>query len=368
MGSSMKIHLAGYFILLTIILLVVGSIDVYSCYGGPQDSVAIEVVLNKPGIVYDLDRLRSAEGVVWVGGDTYVYRSHVNSSILVIVFLDSIRYPNSEPKYLAIRVQPSIVYRNISYIEYRSNLEFKNLHINPSNIPDTARSMGWKVISYSYNPMGSKKGGTFGGSLERVIDNATIRIDFKGAYMDQGVYLTVFIDIRGNITNRVNETIHSLIREIIGHHVEIKYSGGLTTSTIMEPSVEPDKVVEALIYELEWLSSIGVVNGLSWSDIVEIRSIAKPGTAGWNGRIVYANNRWIQHYEAVRYIGGVVTAGGCRDIGRLLENLKLPGEPPNATVVSNVLYNTNMYNMLLSITIAAVSTIILWVFMRIKGF
>jgi len=257
--------------------------------------VAIEVVLNKPGVVYDLGKLVGVKGVVKVNDYTYVYRSHVDTGILVIVYVDSLL--DIREKYLAVRVQPQIVYENTTLTRYSTHLYFENLSIDPSRIYNISNTLGWIIDYYNSKPgavyANGVEGTVFDGRVERVVDNVTVWIEFRGETVNGRVSIELWITVGGVITSSINETIYSFIREYVGREPEIKYSGGLTTITVeKKPSVEKDRIVEAIAYELEWLTGVGVINGLSWSDIEMIRNNAEPGYAGANSRLVYANNRW----------------------------------------------------------------------------
>jgi len=50
----------------------------------------MEVVLNKPGIGHDIDKLNSLENVVKLSDNTYLYRSHLSKDVVVIVSLQSV--------------------------------------------------------------------------------------------------------------------------------------------------------------------------------------------------------------------------------------------------------------------------------------
>ena len=53
----------------------------------------------------------------------------------------------------------------------------------------------------------------------------------------------------------------------------------------------------AMKAELTWLQENGIVVGITERDIADIASLTKPGSAGWNSRIVYSEGRWFPYYE-----------------------------------------------------------------------
>lgn len=81
----------------------------------PEDPYSVEVLLNKPGLSYDLSMLKSAENVVdvnpeliGVSGEVVVYKSHYHGGLAAIVYESSIEtaeetnehpvsYPHAEP-------------------------------------------------------------------------------------------------------------------------------------------------------------------------------------------------------------------------------------------------------------------------------
>ncbi|HJH25441.1 MAG TPA: hypothetical protein C5S37_01430 [Methanophagales archaeon] len=81
----------------------------------PEDPYSVEVLLNKPGLSYDLSMLKSAENVVdvnpeliGVSGEVVVYKSHYHDDLAAIVYESSIEtaeetnehpvsYPHAEP-------------------------------------------------------------------------------------------------------------------------------------------------------------------------------------------------------------------------------------------------------------------------------
>ncbi len=84
--------------------------QVSACYF-PEDSVAIEVVLNKPGITYDLTILNKLGNVKVLSNDVIAYRSHLSKYVAVLLIKEPIT--PSGIKYLGVRVQPMFkVFKN----------------------------------------------------------------------------------------------------------------------------------------------------------------------------------------------------------------------------------------------------------------
>ncbi|MEM0309141.1 MAG: hypothetical protein QXO64_09385, partial [Thermofilaceae archaeon] len=84
---------------------------VAACFS-PADVYAVEVVLNKPGVEYDLSRLTGAREIEYANGVGYAYRSHFDPRLIVVL---SEQRVNDDAKHLAVRVQAPVAWR-----EYRS--------------------------------------------------------------------------------------------------------------------------------------------------------------------------------------------------------------------------------------------------------
>ncbi|MEM4455463.1 MAG: hypothetical protein QXT28_12165 [Thermofilaceae archaeon] len=84
---------------------------VAACFS-PADVYAVEVVLNKPGVEYDLSRLTGASEIEYANGVGYAYRSHLDPRLIVVLSEQRI---NDDAKHLAVRVQAPVAWR-----EYRS--------------------------------------------------------------------------------------------------------------------------------------------------------------------------------------------------------------------------------------------------------
>ena len=93
-----------------VVLITVSSIA-YACYT-PADRYAVEVVLNKPGIKYDLARLERMKGVKRIGENAYIYRSSFDERLLVVVSLQSIVSPDTKtlppPPAATVRVKTGL--------------------------------------------------------------------------------------------------------------------------------------------------------------------------------------------------------------------------------------------------------------------
>ncbi len=94
-------HLA--YSLAVFVVLASAAAAVWGCYD-PSNASSIEVVLNKPGLDYDLAVLDGMDNVARTGG-AYVYRSHYSGDIVVAVGLQPIVLGRDAPRYLSVRVE-----------------------------------------------------------------------------------------------------------------------------------------------------------------------------------------------------------------------------------------------------------------------
>lgn len=83
----------------TVVLVIVAVLLLpeiaYSCFS-PADNYAVEVVLNKPGVNYDLGPLGKMNNILRRDEYTYLYRSHYDSRLIVTVSLQSLSRLNVE--------------------------------------------------------------------------------------------------------------------------------------------------------------------------------------------------------------------------------------------------------------------------------
>jgi len=249
-------------LLITLISIVLIADVVSACFN-PTDYFAFEVLLNKPGVKYDLSPLLKAKNIV-LKDDTIIYRSHYCRDVAVI--LKTLEKPL---KGLSVRIQiptktVAISY-NITTVESTTN---RKIEIDE----DLAKSLGYKVIKRDGAIFAEKDGIRIS-----VIDNR----------------LQAFI--RNGDIEEVKSIAKLTDDEWRKARVEVK--------TIKDYDLKPyyDYLKDfdfkkAIKVELEWLRDNRIVKGLSYSDVQAISSIAKAGLAGHNSRVVWENG-WKPYYE-----------------------------------------------------------------------
>ena len=74
----------------------------------------------------------------------YAYRSHLSKHVIVILMPERLT-PNEEPKYLGIRIQPSIILEHevLKYYEWRYSTILKD--INYSSLMKVVSRLGWYI-------------------------------------------------------------------------------------------------------------------------------------------------------------------------------------------------------------------------------
>ncbi len=98
-----------------VFLLLILSIPVSGCFN-PTDRYSVEVMLNKPGVTYDLSLLEGSSGVLKLKispsgfGKALAYVSHGDKDVAVVLYEDKI-FNGSQGlgPYLVVRLQPRTV-------------------------------------------------------------------------------------------------------------------------------------------------------------------------------------------------------------------------------------------------------------------
>lgn len=341
----------------SILLLLEGAVT-EACVGGPSDYAAIEVVLNKPGVAYDLSKLGGLKSVAYVDEDTYAYRAHLNMNITVIVTLQKVSTQPNAPRYLAVRVQSPIKIVNITYTEYSAICRVEEVEIDPGSLQRIAENEGWHI-----EELGAKEG-YFGAVLTKNVSDSSIILMVKAMEAKKGYDLYFSITVKGSMGPEVKDVAESLIRAVTGSEQEVKFEEMNYTHQMVEPVTGADTLKASLAYELKWLADAGVIKGLNEDDISRILEASVPGYSGWNSRLVYGNGDWMPYYDALAYIpGAALVRAGCEDLATVLGDVTVPNTPPEAlgtgTGMEEALAD-NMVPLLVSLAIGAAAALIAW--------
>lgn len=338
-GKTRKLGISIGLVLIVICLL--SNSNRASACSNPTDSFAFEVLLNKPGITYDVYPLINAENVgiktkelpisgeellepqeevVAYKNDTtviitttakepqetesvieaIVYRSHYNEDIAVV--LSEVETPFNI-KGLSVRLQVPTKFVNISYPQTTMDIESSNLL---SVDEEDLKSLGYEIE------------GEIEGQLKGIIlRKGTVAIAVWNI-------ITTESEVHNGMPNhdlkelpnngmRVDITNETLTPELEEELQTIALSMGISetewnnatieTRTIEDIDLEPihDNLDEfdfqaGIKAELEWLRETKLLSGLSDSDIQQISQLGSAGLAGHNSRIVWANG-WKPYYE-----------------------------------------------------------------------
>ncbi|MEM1690919.1 MAG: hypothetical protein QXG48_03980 [Thermofilaceae archaeon] len=98
----------GKFTLAAIVIATALTLQLAVACFSPADIYAVEVVLNKPGVEYDLSKLTGAREIEYANGVGYAYRSHSDPRLIVVL---SEQRVNDDAKHLAVRVQAPVAWR-----------------------------------------------------------------------------------------------------------------------------------------------------------------------------------------------------------------------------------------------------------------
>ncbi len=120
-----------YLITLLVLAVIAMTPSLHACFD-PMDTFSGEVLLNKPGITYDLSILDGVEDVVKLDDNTYMYRSHVGEAVVIVYLEDLVNgvpvWGKQEPTSYCIGVRVELMNMSLDQatsvddiMEYREN-------------------------------------------------------------------------------------------------------------------------------------------------------------------------------------------------------------------------------------------------------
>lgn len=315
---KLKIILALLIFAVTIISLIQPTL---ACFN-PKDKGSIEVVLNKPGIHYDISLLKKTNNIVLVKysleKEAFLYRSHVNPNVIVIVSQQSIIPKENAVTYITVRVES--IFNKSTILE--------NICSGPATIndkvtvlKDVAENFGWNVeIANSNN--------SFKGYLDKNIGYAKARIYL--AYLSTNrTHVEVIIE---NANSEAKVEVRNVLEKAFKPPLTINLKCIAKNYVYEEPLANEKELKNSLKYELKWLIEIGVIKGLDDEAVNEIISSAKIGYAGWNSRLVYYNGKWLPYHEVAEYIPEASLIKSLTSCSWSFHPEELPKEPPPIVV------------------------------------
>ena len=135
----------------------------------PEDRYSVEVLLNKPGLSYDLSILKNAENVVdvnpeliGVSGEVVVYKSHYHEDLAAILYESSIETGGEKmQKYLSVRLTPRV--HEVTEYRYKTKAQISKTEFEPhqnfSNLttPEELQIPGWTIKQSGVGYVGDKR-------------------------------------------------------------------------------------------------------------------------------------------------------------------------------------------------------------------
>jgi hypothetical protein len=298
------------FALLTVAIVAIAGTS-HACVS-PEDPYSVEVLLNKPGLSYDLSMLKSAENVVdvnpeliGVSGEVVVYKSHYHDDLAAIMYESSIE---TAEETISVRLTPKV--HEVTEYRYKTKAQISKTEFEPHQnfshltTPEELQIPGWSIKQSGCGCIGDECFYSY--SAEYKKNDNWIEISFFPPERTRG---GIGIDIETN--KELNEELKNEILYVISSMFYLgkpdfqKITDALHEMEKVEMKVpEPvfnfkdEEAKEALKTELEWLSNTGVVKGLTDEDVQEIKNTTKVGYAGYNSRIFYEDGKWIPYSES----------------------------------------------------------------------
>jgi hypothetical protein len=343
-------------------VVVALGVSALACFN-PSDVGGIEVLLNKPGVSYNLNISDGFDNVIDLG-NAYVYRSHLFNELVISVFTQSL-VPGSDEQYLTVRVDSPLV----SLVENETVCSLsKELTSIPQVDFDAMVADGWYVEF-----LGNVSDEGYKAYVEwREGTSALIRVYMHTAGGSLYIDLITYSG-SADVMNRVTEFASKYFNPSIEVAPE-DITCSVNEYPVLQPKYSEQVVKEALEYELRWLRHVGVINGLGDDDIDEIIEVASLGNAGWNSRIVYTGSGWMTYSDAVN--SGLIPGGtllrGAFGCGFSVDTESLPEEAPamNHDGVTHSVTVTPTFNGYgtLAVAVAIALAVSLAVYLIIKRF
>ncbi len=313
-------------------MVVVGlSIAGLACFD-PSDRYSLEVVLNKPGIKYNLDVLDRIPGVIVDSvGKTYVWRSHVApEDVIVVLTLQPVSFKPDAKEYVSIRIEGKTILVEETVRIYTIKAEVSS-KLDYKKIVSGLERSNWSINIEENN-----------GYAKAIIQKDINGIELTGNMMIayRGNKTTIYLSIKttGNVSDEIvlDELRKNLNNTVNNTRIDFKANTIVEDHVKPSPNITEELLKKALEYELKWLTMIGVIKGLTSNDIDVIIKTIREGMAGWNSRLIYFKGGWKPYYEVVKEIPGgtlIKTTAKCMWDYKA-ENLPLTPPPENITVVA----------------------------------
>ena len=288
----------SFFIMLFLLFLIPSS---FACINS-LDDYALELILNKPNITYDLGKLAKAQPLN-KQDNVFILQSQYNKELASIIKETN----QSEKLLLSIRLQlpAKTEAKAIPYFSFISSLANKKI----SSLEEFTFFNGWKILSISSLYYEAKKD-----NIHLVINSAKNKYDLVFEINDflQGCKNCEGKCIQQSLSNpygeacldsRQKKEINTLLAflfnssfEDLFYNFRVIGKGEKIVTDLSQLKQEID-FSEALKQELVFLKKNSIVN-IDDKDISNLAKLADKGMAG-NSRIVYGNGNWVYYYASV---------------------------------------------------------------------
>ncbi len=263
-----------------------------SCYH-PTGWFASEVILDKPGVTYDLSGIQSAANVSVVRS-SILYRSHYDDRVAVILTPIDL----FQEKGLDLRLQlptknvtlsePSIVYSENTTIRV-SDLDLMG-----------GKTVGW-ILNLDYRPDPS------GGAPIQVanITNGNLQLTVIPLVNETlpGTYIGIEVNNATTLSQQ-NRTEFAKIFDAIGYpqsfdtfikgkQFHVVTATGFDLATTLEKNWGETEWGDAMKTEIKWLIKNHVINGLEDKDLDTLAALAPYAWGEHNFKARWYNNGWV---------------------------------------------------------------------------
>jgi hypothetical protein len=283
----------------SLILSFVLILSSLSCFD-PLDHFAVEVVLNKPNISYNLTPIEKANNVIIEDG-IIIYRSHFNKQVAVMLEEIKADLGNGNIfKGLSVKIQ--IPAKIIATNNISSGAVIDFISITQVDEP-FIKSLGYDVkvekIESQANIYMKKDNVTFSVTQFNININPFLNIGEKK------ISISLFVSDAESLDDKIKLELGQIIKSLgLDEKILVDIEAGLTkyiTENLIEAmdiKKEEFDFKSAMKTELEWLTSNNLILGIGNDDIQTIAELSKAGIAGWNSRIIYAKGKWLPFYES----------------------------------------------------------------------
>ena len=260
----MRKVVAGIALFIIFIITTTSLLSVKACIS-PYDNYAYEILMNKPGISFNIEKLRQLCVEV---GSKYIKPSITDSRVFIIIYSVDLKELNlGEGLAYSIRFQ-----------------------VNPKLI-DKKVFIATYLIKHPILP----KEGIITDINELFIVKRKYTIE-DNKFVEVAEITVVNINPKVSLAEFIEDSLNKISSKF---NIPVEY---IKVCDVRETSVKAIDVKteipwsEVVFKELIYLSEEGIIEGLEQSDIETLSEMAKPGLAGWNSRIVYQET-WKPYYE-----------------------------------------------------------------------